>query len=197
MRLLDRSVQYAENVDNRWIRSFALTESLWIRARSGEPQEALRGFHTVIDTWFRGGDWANQWLSLRYVFAIFETLEHNEVAATLHGALENAGAMRALPMGPGTTEELSRAVDRLTKRLGPSEFAEAAERGRAMRDEEVVRYALAAITAATKPESRTGVRTPPIWVRSHAGSTTRASSVWSASGTGTGAWSASWPRAGR
>jgi hypothetical protein len=42
-----------------------------------------------------GGDWANQWLSLRYVFAIFETLEHNEVAATLHGALENAGAMRA------------------------------------------------------------------------------------------------------
>jgi predicted ATPase/DNA-binding SARP family transcriptional activator len=152
LRLLDRSVQYAEKVDNRWIRSFALTESLWIRARSGEPREALRGFHNVIDTWFRGGDWANQWLSLRYVFAIFETLEHNEAATTLHGALENAGAMRALPMGPGTTEELSRAVDRLTKRLGPSEFADATERGRAMRDEEVVRYALAAITAATKPE---------------------------------------------
>jgi len=105
----------------------------------------------VIDTWFRGGDWANQWLSLRYVFAIFETLEHDEVAATLHGALENAGAMRALPIGPGTADELRRAVGRLTKRLGASEFAEAAERGRTMRDEEVVRYALAAITSATEP----------------------------------------------
>jgi hypothetical protein len=86
------------------------------------------------------------------VFAIFETLEHDEVAATLHGALENAGAMRALPIGPGTADELSRAVDRLTKRLGAGEFAEAAERGRTMRDEEVVRYALTAITAATDPE---------------------------------------------
>jgi hypothetical protein len=152
LRLLDRSVQHAEQVDNRWIRSFALTESLWIRARSGEAQAALRGYHNVIDTWFRGGDWANQWLSLRYVFAIFETLEHDEVAATLHGALENAGAMRALPMGPGTAAEVSGAVDRLTKRLGPSTFAEAAERGRLMRDEEVVRYALAAITAATTGE---------------------------------------------
>ena len=152
LRLLDRSVQHAEAVDNRWIRSFALTESLWIRARSGQASEALRGYHTVIDTWFRGGDWANQWLSLRYVFAIFESLEHDEVAATLHGALEIAGAMRALPMGPGTVDELGRAVDRLTKRLGTSEFAEAAERGRRMRDEEVVRYALAAITSATEAE---------------------------------------------
>ena len=155
LRLLDRSVQHAEAVENRWIRSFALTESLWIRARSGEAAAALRGYHTVIDTWFRGGDWANQWLSLRYVFAIFESLEHDEVAATLHGALEAAGVMHALPVGPGTADELGRAVDRLTKRLGASEFAEAAERGRIMRDEEVVRYALAAITAATEPTEAT------------------------------------------
>jgi hypothetical protein len=153
LRLLDRSVQHAETVDNRWIRAFALTESLSIRAKSGEPREALRGYHDVIDTWFRGGDWANQWLSLRYVFAIFESLGHNEVAATLHGALEAAGVMRALPVGPGFADDISRAVDRLSGRLGPGDFAEATERGRAMRDEEVVRYALDAITSATEPES--------------------------------------------
>jgi predicted ATPase/DNA-binding SARP family transcriptional activator len=150
LRLLDRSVQHAEAVDNRWIRAFARTESLWIRAQSGEPRVALRGYHDVIDTWFRGGDWANQWLSLRNVFAIFESLEHNEVAATLHGALEAAGVMRALPVGPSTADELSPAVDRLTVRLGAAKFAQAAEQGRTMRDEEVVRYALAAITAATE-----------------------------------------------
>jgi hypothetical protein len=150
LRLLERSVQRAETVNNRWIRAFALTESLWIRAKSGEPLDALRRYHDVIDTWFRGGDWANQWLSLRYVFAIFESLEHDEVAATLHGALTAAGVMHALPLGPGSADDLSRAVERLAARLGSTEFAEAAERGRAMRDEEVVRYALAAIKAATQ-----------------------------------------------
>jgi hypothetical protein len=150
---LDRSVVHAESVGNRWIRAFALTESLWIRAQLGEPRDALVRYHDVVDTWFRGGDWANQWLSLRHVFAILERLEHDEIAATLYGALVAAGGMRALPVNPGTVDEVSRAVDRLEARLGATEFAEAAEQGRRMRDEEVVRFALAAITAATNPGS--------------------------------------------
>jgi hypothetical protein len=52
-------VQYAEAVDNRWVRAFALTESPWIRAQHGQPRDALSQYHDVIDTWFRGGDWAN------------------------------------------------------------------------------------------------------------------------------------------
>jgi predicted ATPase/DNA-binding SARP family transcriptional activator len=148
--LLDRSVRYAESVGNRWIRAFALTESLWMRAKSGHALEALRGYHDVVDTWFRGGDWANQWLSLRHVFAIFEVLEHDEVAATLYGALDTAGAIHALPLEPGHADDFDRAVDRLSARLGAAEFADAAARGRAMRDEEVVRYALAAITEAAQ-----------------------------------------------
>jgi predicted ATPase/DNA-binding SARP family transcriptional activator len=150
LRLLDRSVQRAETVDNRWIRAFALTESLWIRAKSGEPVEALRRYHDVIDTWFRGGDWANQWLSLRHVFAIFESLGHDEVAATLYGALDAAGVMHALPLEPGNADHFDRSVERLSERLGKDPFTDAVEQGRAMRDEEVVRYALAAIAAAIK-----------------------------------------------
>jgi len=125
--------------------SFALTESLWIRAQHGRPREALGRYHDVIDTWFRGGDWANLWLSLRRVFAIFESLEHDDVAATLYGALAAAGVMRALPLGPGNADDLQAAVDRLSTRLGVDQFDGAASRGRAMRDQEVVRYALSAI----------------------------------------------------
>ena len=108
----------------------------------------------MIDTWFRGGDWANQWLSLRHVFAIFESLEHDEVAATLYGALDTRGVMHALPLEPGNADDFDRAVDRLSSRLGADAFADAADRGRAMRDEEVVRYALAAITEPPKNPNR-------------------------------------------
>ena len=110
LALLDRSVQLRRGGRQPWIRAFALTESLWIRAKSGQAVDALRGYHDVIDTWFRGGDWANQWLSLRHVFAIFESLGNDEVAATLYGALDAAGVMHALPLEPGNADDFDRAV---------------------------------------------------------------------------------------
>jgi predicted ATPase/DNA-binding SARP family transcriptional activator len=147
LELLDRAVRYAESVGNRWIRAFALTESLWIRAQRGQCREALAGYVDVIDTWFRGGDWANLWLSLRHVFAILETLERDEPAATLYGALDAAGVMRALPLEPTTAGHFDHAVERLSSRLGEATFLDAAARGRALRDEEVVRYAFAQLDA--------------------------------------------------
>jgi len=144
-RLLDRSVQHADAVGNRWIRAFAMTESLWIHAQHGETLAALDGYRDVIDTWFRGGDWANEWLSLRHVFAIFESLRHDEIAATLYGALESAAVMRALPVEPGNADDFQRAVERLAARLGPAAFDDAVSHGRTLRDEEVVRLALTEI----------------------------------------------------
>jgi predicted ATPase/DNA-binding SARP family transcriptional activator len=146
LELFDRSVQQAESVGNRWITAFALTESLWIRAQHGDGLDALARYRGVIDTWFRGGDWANQWLSLRHVFAIFVALERDEAAATLYGALNGAGVMHALPLEPTTADEFDHAVARLTARFGTS-FDDTVARGRAMRDEEVVPYALAQIGA--------------------------------------------------
>jgi len=148
LRFLDRSVQNADAVENRWIRAFALTESLWIRARRGEPVEALRLYHGVIDTWFRGGDWSNLWLSLRHVFAIFEAVgQDDDAAATIYGALESSGVMHALPVEPGSADEIQRAVDRLRTRMGEEAFTDAAQTGGNMRDEEIVRHALARIAA--------------------------------------------------
>jgi hypothetical protein len=147
LQLFDRSVQHAESVGNRWIRAFALTESLWIRAQQGEALAALAGYRDVIDTWFRGGDWVNQWFSLRHVFAILEALGHDEVAATLYGALEASGVMQAFPIEPANADEFGHAVERLSARLDARAFVDAVERGRALRDEEVVRYALAEISS--------------------------------------------------
>jgi hypothetical protein len=148
LELFDRSVQRAESVGNRWIRAFSRTESLWIRAQQGDPLGALAGYRDVIDTWYRGGDWANLWLSLRNVFAILESLGRDEPAAVLYGALEAEGVMQALPVEPSSADQFGLAVKRLTERLAPVVFTDAVEHGRTLGDDEVVRYALRELASA-------------------------------------------------
>jgi predicted ATPase/DNA-binding SARP family transcriptional activator len=145
LELFDRSVERAESVGNRWIRAFSLTESLWIRAQQGDPTGALAGYRDVVDTWFRGSDSANLWLTLRYVFAILESLGRDETAAVLYGALETAGVMAAVPFEPSSADEFGHAVNRLTQRLDATAFTDAVEHGRALGDDEVVRYTLGAL----------------------------------------------------
>jgi len=65
---LQRAADIARDCGNRWIQAFALTQVLWLEAREGRAQESIARYINVIDLWYRGGDWANQWLSLRHVF---------------------------------------------------------------------------------------------------------------------------------
>ena len=72
--LLQEAADVACHAGNRWIQAFALTEVLWLEASQGRPREALQRYADVIELWYRGGDWANQWLSLRHVFGILVQL---------------------------------------------------------------------------------------------------------------------------
>ncbi len=132
---------------NRWIRAFALTESLWIRAHQGDPLGALEGYRDVIDTWYRGSDSANLLLSLRYVAAILASLERDEPAAVLYGALEAAGAVTALPLDPSSADEFAVVVKQVTERLDPTVLADAIELGRTLGADGIVRYALQELAA--------------------------------------------------
>jgi predicted ATPase/DNA-binding SARP family transcriptional activator len=143
LALFDRSAERGASVGNRWIRAFALTESLWIRAQQGDLRGALAGYRDVIDTWFRGSDSANLWLSMRYVVAILAALERDEPAAVLYGALEAAGAVAALPLEPSSADGFAAAVKGLRERLDPTAFADAVEHGRTLSVDAVVRYAFA------------------------------------------------------
>ena len=71
---LQHAADIAAGAGNRWVQAFALTEVLSLEARHGSSRSALARFADVIDTWFRGGDWTNQWLSLRHVFGILVQL---------------------------------------------------------------------------------------------------------------------------
>ncbi len=115
---LEHAVAVAAAAGNRWIEAFSLTEVHWLRARHGEHIKALTGFADVVDLWYRGGDWANQWLSLRRVLGILIDLGDFEGAALLHGALTAVGASHAMPGEPADAERLSERVEQLRSLLG-------------------------------------------------------------------------------
>jgi hypothetical protein len=147
--LLSQAADLAAGAGNRWIQAFALTEVLWLEARRGSPRTALAAFSDVIDLWFRGGDWANQWLSLRHVFGILVQLNDTRAAATLHGALTAVGAAYALPFEASDAERINELVGKLRDGLGAAEFATAVRRGASMRDGEIVDFIQERIAALT------------------------------------------------
>ena len=130
---------------NRWIRAFALTEVYWLWAGQGRIIDGLQGFSEIIDVWYRGGDWANQWLSMRYLLGILVDLGAHHAAAVLHGALVAAGAAAALPFEPGDAKQLAAEAGRARDVLGQAEFAATLNRGAMMSDADTVAYVQAEI----------------------------------------------------
>jgi hypothetical protein len=137
---LQHSADLAQGAGNRWIQAFALTEVLSLEARQGRPRAALARYADVVDLWYRGGDWANQWLSLRHVFGILVQLRDHHGAATLHGALTAAGAAYALPFEASDAERISALVDDVREGLGPAVFASTVRRGASMTDAQIIDF---------------------------------------------------------
>ena len=132
---------------------FARTEVFWLEARTGDPRQALADAAPVIESWYQGGDWVNQWLSLRHVFGILHQLDDHRSAAILHGALTAAGAAYALPFEPADAERLDALVLDLRAELGPGPFADAVREGAAMPDAAVVAFVLRRIAALTADDT--------------------------------------------
>ena len=147
---LERSEALSSDVGNLWFELFARTETLWIRAFEGEPLDALSGFADVISAWHRAGDWANQFLSLRHVFGICYLLGADELAVTIHGALERAGAVDAFPFEPAAAARLNKQVDELRSRLGEERFIAAGQQGRTATTAVVIDLIVAELRSLTR-----------------------------------------------
>ncbi len=149
--LLAQATAVAADAGSRWVQAFALTKVLWLKARRGAPLAALAGFVDVIDLWFRGGDWANQWLSLRHVFGILCQLDDDRTAASLHGALTAAGAAYALPFVATHAEHITKQVAALRENLGSADFAAAVRRNATMSDAQIVEFIRGRISILATP----------------------------------------------
>lgn len=147
LRLLREAASRAGGAGNRWVEAFAETEVWWLEARNGDVRSALTGSGRVIDTWARGGDWANLGLSLRRVFGLLVQVGDHRAAATLHGALSRWGATTALPFEPSDAEHLDTVVEEVRAALGTAAFAAALEIGGELSESGLVTYVQERISA--------------------------------------------------
>ena len=143
-----KAVEYATEAGNRWVEAFARTEVLWIDARLGRVESSLRGYRQVVETWYRGGDWANQWLSIRHVAGILGQLGDDEAVAVIQGGLAAVRATQALPFEPADAARLRVALSQASQQLGATGYEMLVGRGAAMGDHELVAYALDRIDRA-------------------------------------------------
>jgi predicted ATPase/DNA-binding SARP family transcriptional activator len=149
LRLLRYSAELAGQAGNRWIEAFAQTEVWWLEARNGDVSSSLIGSSRVLDTWHRGGDWPNLYLSLRRVFGLLVQVSDYDAAAVVHGALIEAGATTALPFEPRDAQAMDVAVDQLRSALGPGRFEAAVETGTRLTESALVAFVQDRITGRT------------------------------------------------
>ncbi len=91
LALFDEAARLAGEVRNFWWYGIALMEAAGTRVLHGDPLTAAGMFIEVLDHWDRVGDWAEQWLTLRYITRLLALLGADDDALFLHCALLMAG----------------------------------------------------------------------------------------------------------
>lgn len=109
---------------NRWMSAFARTEACGLLVHRGRLTEGCAGLAETVDTWYRAGEWAQQWHTLSRCLIALDRIGQHEVAAQVIGAIEAHFTLGAPPVMP-TLRDLafqSRAAIRV--RLGADRFLE-------------------------------------------------------------------------
>jgi predicted ATPase/DNA-binding SARP family transcriptional activator len=86
----DDALQAARGVSNRLLEGAATVSSCSLRARSGDPGEALRVFASAIDHWNRVANTPEQVTALRNLAVLFQRMEMPEDLAELLGAVDES-----------------------------------------------------------------------------------------------------------
>ncbi|HEX6422109.1 MAG TPA: BTAD domain-containing putative transcriptional regulator [Acidimicrobiales bacterium] len=141
-RLLDRSLELAEQVDARFVFGIAGLSAATMHARAGSVPRALDLYERLVDHWLRAGVWTQQWTTLRTLVELLADLGEDRAGAALLGAIDATAT--AAPAFGADARRLDEVSARLRASLGEVAFAAALHRGAGLGDEGAV--ALAAHT---------------------------------------------------
>ncbi len=78
----------ASSAGNRWMSAFARTEASGLLVHQGRIGEACAGLAETVDTWYRAGEWAQQWHTMSRCLIALERIGQPEIAAQVSGAID-------------------------------------------------------------------------------------------------------------
>ena len=139
LALADEARALAAGVGHVFLTGIAGTSATTLRARHGDPNEALDRFSDLIDLWYRAGNWTQQWTLLRSLVGTLVRVGRDEPAAVLYGAMLSSPT--AAPLYGADADRMDRAVRTMEDRSGRDQVADWIERGRRLRDDDVVDFA--------------------------------------------------------
>jgi predicted ATPase/DNA-binding winged helix-turn-helix (wHTH) protein len=108
----------ARSAGNRWLSAFARTESSGLLVHQGRISEGCKGLADVVDVWYRGGEWAQQWHTLTRCVIALDRIGQQEVAAELLGAIELHTTMGGPPFMQALRDLAFETRDSVAAQLG-------------------------------------------------------------------------------
>jgi predicted ATPase len=135
LRHLDRSLEHARAIGNRYLTEVAMLSSSSLRARIGDTDAGARQFVDLLEHFALGGDPAHYVTSLRNLVTLLVRVGQFPAAAELYGAVVDH------PSSPTYGAEAHRLADAAATcraALGDEAFARASAVGRARAVEEAV-----------------------------------------------------------
>jgi hypothetical protein len=120
---------FAVSAGNRWMTAFARTEISGLQVHLGALSEGCHGLAEVVDTWFRAGEWAQQWHTLSRCMIALHRLGHLELAAEVLGAIEAHALLGVAPMSPTLRAVAIATRDAVTGGLGADHADQLRARG--------------------------------------------------------------------
>jgi predicted ATPase len=136
LRHHEQAFALADRVDLRFLRGISLVSVASLSARLGRDAQAVRCFLEVVEHWHRGGNWVQQWTTMRNIAGLLTRLGRDVEAAELLAALRVR--RRGGPIIGADAERLEVAEETVVGRLAPEAFTAATERGASRTDDEVV-----------------------------------------------------------
>jgi predicted ATPase/DNA-binding winged helix-turn-helix (wHTH) protein len=137
--------ELAQSAGNRWMTAFARTEASALLVHRGDLAAGCAGLAEMVDTWYRAGEWSQQWHTLSRCVIALDRIGQPELAAQLVGAIEAHATMGTPPVMVTLRDLVLRTRSDLVVKLGTDHVAELHATGAALPVAEVVHRARQAL----------------------------------------------------
>jgi predicted ATPase/DNA-binding winged helix-turn-helix (wHTH) protein len=114
----------ASSAGNRWMSAFARTEASGLLVHRGNLAEGCQGLAEMVDTWYRAGEWAQQWHTLSRCVVALDRIDQQPIAAQVLGAIEAHTTMGGPPVLTTLRDLAFETRDSLAEELGAERMEE-------------------------------------------------------------------------